>query len=52
MGVSGHLWIFVKDVRPLVVYDVERGMAMEPKQGKYATFELTWVTPIYFAFLR
>ena len=38
MGASGNLWIFVKDIKPLVVYDVEHGMAMEPKQGKYATY--------------
>ena len=34
MGVSGNLWILVKDVKPLVVYDVDRGVAMEPMQGK------------------
>ena len=37
MGVSGNLWIVVKDVKPLVVYDVERRMAMEPTQGKCAS---------------
>ena len=37
MGVSGNLWIVVKDVKPLVVYDVERGMAMDPMQGKFAS---------------
>ena len=52
MGVSGNLWIFVKDVKPLVVYDVERGMAMEPMQGNVLHLELIWGTPIYFAFLR
>ena len=36
-GVSRNLWIFVKDVKSLV-YDVERGMAMEPMQGKCASF--------------
>ena len=39
MGVSWPLWIFVKDVKSLV-YDVERGMAMEPVQGKCAS---SWV---------
>ena len=34
MGVSGNLWIFLKDVKPLVVYDVERVMAIQPMQGK------------------
>ena len=38
MGDSGHVWIFLNDVRPLDVYDVECGMAMEPKQGKSASF--------------
>ena len=37
MGVSGNLWRFLKDVNPLVVYDVEGGMAMEPMQGKWAS---------------
>ena len=37
MGVSGNLWIVVKDVKPLVVYDVERGMATDPMQGKFAS---------------
>ena len=37
MGVSGNLWSFLKEVKPLVVYDVERGMAMEPVQGKWAS---------------
>ena len=52
MGVSGNLWIFIKNVKPLVVYDVERGMAMEPMQGNVLHLELIWGTPIYFAFLR
>ena len=34
MVVSGFLWIFLKDVKPLVVFDVEHRMAMEPMQGK------------------
>ena len=29
MGVSGNLWIVVKDVKTLVVYDVERETAMD-----------------------
>ena len=52
MGVSGNLWIFVKDVKPLVVYDVERMMAMEQCRGHAIHLELIWGTPIYFAFLR
>ena len=40
MGVSGNLWIFRKDVKPLLVYDVEGGMAMESRHGKCAS---SWV---------
>ena len=29
MGVSGNLWILVKDVKTLVVYDVESETAMD-----------------------
>ena len=34
MGVSGNLWIVVKDVKPLLVYDVECEMAMDSMKGK------------------
>ena len=37
MGVSGNLWIVVKDVKTLVVYDVDRGVVLEPMQGKLAS---------------
>ena len=37
MVVSGNLWIVVKDVKTLVVYDVDRGVVMEPMQGKLAS---------------
>ena len=37
MGVSGNLWIVVKDVKPLVVYDVEFEMAMDSMKEKYAS---------------
>ena len=37
MGVSGNLWIVVKDVKPLVVYDVECEMAMDSMKGKCAS---------------
>ena len=35
--VSGNLWIFVEDVKPLVVYNVECEMAMDSKKGKCAS---------------
>ena len=52
MGVSGNLWIVVKDVKPLFVYDVECEMAMESMRGNVHHLELIWDTPNYFTFLR
>ena len=59
MGVSGNLWIVVKDVKKLVVYDVDRGGVMEPMQVKLASsqfnfgyteqFCITWVTSLSFS---
>ena len=37
MGVSGNLWRCLKEVNPIVVYDVERGMALELMPGKWAS---------------
>ena len=37
MGVSGNLWIVVKDIKPLVLYDVECEMAMDSMNGKCAS---------------
>ena len=37
MGVSENLWIVVKDVKPLVVYDMECEMAMDSMKGKPAS---------------
>ena len=37
MGVSGNLWIVVKDVKKLAVYDVECEMAMDSMKGKCAS---------------
>ena len=37
MGVSGNLCIVVKDVKPLVVYDVECEMVMDSMKGKCAS---------------
>ena len=42
----------VKEVKPLVVYDVECEMAMDSMKGNVLHLELIWGTPIYFAFLR
>ena len=59
MGVSGNLWIVVKDVRPLGVYDVECEMAMDSMKGKCASscvdlgytnlFCLPEVTSVFFS---
>ena len=40
MRVSGNLWIVVKDIKPLLVYDVECEMAMDSMNGKRAS---SWV---------
>ena len=37
MGVSGNLCSFLKEVKPLVLYAVEHGIAMEPMKGKWAS---------------
>ena len=34
---SGNLCSFRKEVKPLVLYDVEHGIDMEPKKGKWAS---------------
>ena len=35
-GVSENLCSFLKEVKPLVLYSVEHGIAMEPMKGKWA----------------
>ena len=37
MGVSGKLWSCLKEVKPLVVYDMECGIALEPMQVNRAS---------------
>ena len=34
---SGNLCSFLKEVKPLVLYDVEHSVAMEPMKGKWAS---------------
>ena len=34
---SGNLCSFLKEVKPLVLYDVEHGLAMEPMKRKWAS---------------
>ena len=51
-GVSGNLCSFLNAVKPLVLYDVEHGIAMQPKKGKWASSRVDfWYTKL-FAFLR
>ena len=52
MGVSGNLWSFLKDIKPLVVYDVICGMAMEPMKGKWASSQVDLGYAEIFSFLR
>ena len=37
MCVSENLWIFLKDVKPLDVCNMEQGLAIKPMQRKCAT---------------
>ena len=37
MGVSGNPCRFLKEVKPLVLYAVEHGIAMEQMSGKWAS---------------
>ena len=37
IGVSGNLCSFLKDVKPLVLYDVEHGTAMDLITGKWTS---------------
>ena len=39
-GVSGNLCSFLKEVKPLVLYDVEKVIAMEPMKGKWASSQV------------
>ena len=38
MGVSGDLCSFLKEVKTLILYAVEHGIAMEQMKGKWASF--------------
>ena len=49
MGVSGNLWMVVKDVKTLVVYDVEWETAMDSMKGKCAS---SWVDLVHGAILH
>ena len=38
-------------MKPLVVYDGEQGIALDPMQGNGLNLELIWATPSYLTFL-
>ena len=42
MGVSGKLWSFLKEVKPLVMYAVECRMAVDPMKGNLASSRVDW----------
>ena len=43
MGVSGNLWSCLNEVKPLVMFDVEQGMALEPMQGNQASSQVDFL---------
>ena len=48
MGVSENLCSFLKGVKPLVLYSVEHGIAMEPMKGKWASSRVDlWYTELF-----
>ena len=59
MVFSGNLSCFLKEVKPHVLYDADRGMAMEPMQVKLASsqfdsvyteqFSIPGVTSVFFS---
>ena len=51
-GVSVNLCIFLKDVKPLVLYDVEHRIAMEPMKGQWASSRFDLGYPDLFCILE
>ena len=43
MGFSGNLWSCLKEVKPIVLFDVECCMAVEPMLGNHPSFRVDWV---------
>ena len=48
MGVSENLCSFLKEVKPLVLYSVEHGIATEPMKGKWASSRVHLVYTVLF----
>ena len=40
MGVSGNLWSYPKEAKPIVLYDGEWGIALKPMQGNWSSFQV------------
>ena len=47
-GVSGNLWSCLKEIKPLVVYDVQQGIALEPVEGNRMSFHIDMGYPKLF----
>ena len=47
-----NLWSCLNEVKPLVIFDGECGMALEPMMGIGPHLELIWVTRSSFVFPR
>ena len=43
MGVSGNLWSFPREAKPIVLDDGEWGIALKPKQGDWSSFQVDLV---------
>ena len=40
MGVSGKLWSFPKEAKPIVLYDGEWGIALKPMMVNWSSFKV------------
>ena len=40
MGVSGNLWSCPKEAKPIVLNDVEWGIALKPMQANWSSFQV------------
>ena len=48
MVFSGNLWSCLKEFKPLVIFDVECGIILEPMQGNWASSRIDlWYTELF-----
>ena len=40
MGVFGNLCSCPKEAKPIILYDLEWGVALKPKQGNWSSFQV------------